>query len=189
MTLGTSATTTNPQRSGDATTGLFSATTGTVSVAAAGTDVGDFAATGLNLPGATLSYKLNGNNALWQDNTNFNIAVGPTALPTTVSQTGGGSNGQRNVAVGYQALNANTTGYYNEAFGYKALNANTTGTNNTAVGGLALLFNARTGSSNTAVGYAAPPIRFPGVVKRSHCMSLLVRSENPNLLVFVDAVS
>ena len=101
ITLGTSASATNPQRSGDATTGLFSATLGTVSVSSAGTDDADFAATGLNLPVATESYRINGINAFWQDNTNFNIAIGDTALPTTVSQTGGGNKGQEDVAVGY----------------------------------------------------------------------------------------
>src|ERR1035438_190330 len=33
------------------------------------------------------------------------------------------------------------------------------------------------------------PIRLLRVVKRIHCMSLLVRSDNPNLLVFADARS
>jgi len=88
--LGTSAGATNPQRTSEAGTGLFSANSGQVSVSSLGTDVGDFAAAGLNLPGTTTSYKLNGINAHWQDNTNFNTAVGPTALPTTISQAGGG---------------------------------------------------------------------------------------------------
>jgi len=59
-----------------------------------------------------------------------------------------------NTAVGYQALNTNTTGTESVAFGYQALNANTTGSNNTAVGYTALATN-NTGGTNTAVGYQA----------------------------------
>lgn len=151
VTLGTSASVTNPQRTGDATTGMFSATVSTVSVSAAGTDVGDFAAAGLNLPGTATSYKLNGINAIWQDNTNFNIAVGDTAFPTTISQAGGGSNGTLNTALGYRALNANTTGAANTAVGELALSVNTTGINNSAVGVWALKLNT-TGTWNAAMG-------------------------------------
>jgi len=57
-------------------------------------------------------------------------------------------------AVGYQALQANTTGYYNTASGYQALYTNSTGSSNTASGTQALYTNS-TGSSNTASGYAA----------------------------------
>ena len=95
-----------------------------------------------------------GVNGLWQDATNFNLAVGATALPSTISQSGGGNNGQHNTAVGYQALNANTTGFYNTAVGNHALNFNTTGYYNTAVGSGALGANT-TGYDNTAVGLNA----------------------------------
>lgn len=53
ITLGTSASATNPQRSGQVTTGLFSASNSTVSIAAGGADVGDFGVNGLNLPNGT----------------------------------------------------------------------------------------------------------------------------------------
>ena len=152
ITLGISASTTNPQRSGQGNTGLFSATTATVSVAASGTDEADFAATGLNLPVASESYQINGVNAHWQDNTNFNLAVGDTAFSSHVSQTGGGTNGQGNVAVGYQALNINTTGLQNVAVGASALSVNTIGVQNTAVGWQALNLNT-TGFANTALGW------------------------------------
>ena len=158
INLGTSASTTNPQRSGDATTGLFSATTGTVSIASAGTDVDDISATGPNILGTitsgsySIGYQINGNNAIWQDTTNGNLAVGATAFPTTVSLAGG--YGTANVAVGKLALNANTTGQYNTAVGYEALYTNTTGQRNTAVGWLALASNT-TGSWSTAVGFTA----------------------------------
>ncbi len=154
INLGTAASSTNPQRSGQMGTGLFSATTNTVSIAAGTTDEADFASTGLNLPVATESYQINGVNALWQDNTNFNTAVGDTAFSSHVLQTGGGTNGQSNVAVGYQALNANTTGLMNTALGASTLTVNTVGVNNTAVGEQALQLNT-TGFSNTAIGQLA----------------------------------
>jgi trimeric autotransporter adhesin len=160
INLGTAAAATNPQRSSQAGTGLFSATTNVVSIADNSADVMDVAATGPNILGTitsgsySIGYQINGNNAVWQDTTNFNLAVGSTALPTTVSQTGGGNNGKYNMVIGQAALGANTTGYYNIAAGYAALNNNTTGTNNTAFGPRALQDNT-TGISNTAVGYAA----------------------------------
>jgi hypothetical protein len=159
LNLGTSASATNPQRSGQAGTGLFSATSNTVSIADAGSDVMDVAATGPNILGTisqgsySIGYQINGNNAVWQDATNYNLAVGATALPTTVAQ-GGSNYGQNDVALGYQALNANTTGYKNTAVGSGALAVNTTGTQNTAVGYQALNANI-IGNWNAAVGYKA----------------------------------
>jgi hypothetical protein len=133
-TLGTSASATNPQKSGDATTGLFSDTANTVEVAAAGIKVISIRNTGvLNIPVApTLggyqgSFQLNGSNAAWQDPVNYNLAIGPTTLPIQISHTGGDFAGQYLTGIGYQALNANTTGYANTALGHQALTANTTG--------------------------------------------------------------
>ena len=57
----------------------------------------------------------------------------------------------RNVGVGYQALNANTDGSYNTATGFMALHDNTTGDENTAFGNKGLEMNT-TGSYNTATG-------------------------------------
>jgi hypothetical protein len=59
-----------------------------------------------------------------------------------------------NTAVGYTALNANTSGQYNAGFGYEALKNNTTGNGNNAFGIDALLTNT-TGSSNSAFGFGA----------------------------------
>ena len=73
------------------------------------------------------------------------IAVGEGALPV---QSATSSN---NTAVGYQALNVNTTGVQNTALGSGALLKNTTAANNTAVGYQALKLNV-TGTWNTAVG-------------------------------------
>ena len=77
------------------------------------------------------------------DLNNSNTAFGVNALP--------GDTGQGNVAIGYQALDSNTTGIFNAAIGYDALVDNTTGLFNTAIGGGALNFNT-TGNFNTASG-------------------------------------
>jgi len=110
---------------------------------------------GTTTPAAALDVNgaidVKGNNGLWQDPTNSNVAVGPTAAPTTISQAGGGYDGQRDTAVGYEALNANTTGFYNTGVGFQALYWNTTGSENSAFGEAALNANT-TGGNNTAVG-------------------------------------
>jgi len=78
---------------------------------------------------------------------NKNVAVGIDALNTN-------SSGFENTASGYQALYSNTTGYKNIAIGYKALYSNTTGFYNTANGYEALTSNT-TGRMNTASGCGA----------------------------------
>jgi hypothetical protein len=75
-----------------------------------------------------------------------NPALGGDALK--VNEAGG----TNNTAIGYQALDANTTGDANTAVGDSALGANTTASENTAVGFGALALNT-TGTPNTAVGY------------------------------------
>lgn len=162
ITLGASATATNPQVSGDGTTGFYTSGAGHVDVSGSGTQIIDWSSAGENI--VTGSLKLAGVNGLWQDNTNFNTAVGDTAFPTTVSQTGGGTHGQADIAIGYQALNANTTGADNIAVGYQALYTNITGVQDTAVGTYALNTDTTGGpswtlpaasSDNSAFGYAA----------------------------------
>jgi hypothetical protein len=59
-----------------------------------------------------------------------------------------------NIAIGYGALGANTTGSANTAIGYVALRYNTIGTSNTATGTSALELNT-TGNGNTATGASA----------------------------------
>ena len=76
----------------------------------------------------------------------FNTAVGRGALYKNTASN--------NVAMGYQALNQNTSGAYNTAMGTQALQKTTTGTQNTAVGYQALNTNTAT-SYNTAMGYWA----------------------------------
>jgi hypothetical protein len=76
-----------------------------------------------------------------------NTAVGFQALE---SDTSGGAN----TAGGFLALVADTSGSYNTAFGVEALYDNTTGINNTAVGNFALFGNTG-GNNNVAVGLSA----------------------------------
>jgi hypothetical protein len=59
-----------------------------------------------------------------------------------------------NTAVGFEALNVNTTGSNNLAVGYQSLIVNTTGNGNCAVGTSALFRNT-TGGDNTALGLFA----------------------------------
>lgn len=57
-----------------------------------------------------------------------------------------------NTALGYKALEDNTSGDSNTAVGHSSLSNTTTGANNTAVGRLASS-NTTTGNNNTALGY------------------------------------
>jgi len=65
-----------------------------------------------------------------------------------------GGSSMNTLAVGYLALNSNTTGIDNTATGASALEYNTTGPHNTADGEVALVFNT-TGGDNTAMGAGA----------------------------------
>ena len=91
---------------------------------------------------------------------NGNVGIG-TDLPTAKLQVNGDISGTKlslndglsNTIVGYQALEANTTGANNTANGYQALFSNTTGRWNTAIGFEALY--KTTGNGNTAIGFEA----------------------------------
>ena len=78
---------------------------------------------------------------------NNNTALGYQALNATTS-------GSKNVAVGYQALKTNTTGTGNVALGSQALFTCDSGGNNIAMGDTAL-YSITTGSTNFAAGEAA----------------------------------
>lgn len=73
----------------------------------------------------------------------------PTINTLTVGRGGGAVSS--NMAVGYQALNANTTGDSNLAIGYQALILNTIGYQNTSLGFGALAANV-SGNYNVAIG-------------------------------------
>jgi hypothetical protein len=106
----------------------------------------------------TLNANVSGNdntavgfNALLANTDNEITAVGSGALENYVGGTGG-----QNVAVGYHALNANTSGNSNTAVGWMALASDVTqfAARNTAVGWSALTNNT-TGQNNIAVGESA----------------------------------
>jgi hypothetical protein len=87
----------------------------------------------------------------------FLSTVMSVAQPAT-AQTffGGGSTSNSalnttNVGMGFQCLNANTSGVSNSAFGYRSLFMNTTGANNCSFGMYSLFANT-TGQHNTGVG-------------------------------------
>jgi len=84
----------------------------------------------------------------------YNTSVGAGALQSNNDTSGVGGFAVANTAVGWWALEANTTGGSNTASGAVALRGNTTGSNNTANGGWALASNS-TGSYNTASGTSA----------------------------------
>ena len=94
--------------------------------------------------------------------TSDNVAVGHNAMggtagtPSTCVAVGVGAlsftTASELTAVGYQALQANTTGTGNVGVGYHSLTSNQTGADNVAVGYDALQANT-TGSRNVGVGY------------------------------------
>ncbi|MCL5114057.1 MAG: hypothetical protein M1372_02725, partial [Patescibacteria group bacterium] len=81
-------------------------------------------------------------------------------------------------ALGYQALNALTTGSGNTAVGYQALISNTTGAQNTAVGYSALFAN--TANANTAVGYSALSANTTGIQNAALGTSALTANTTAN---------
>jgi hypothetical protein len=82
------------------------------------------------------------------DNTGqYNVAIGDQALQANTSGSG-------NAANGFRALYLNTTGEYNVAVGSGSMRNNTTGSYNASVGRNALYSNVD-GYNNTAVGHEA----------------------------------
>lgn len=106
-----------------------------------GTDV-------LSLPGCCTDNTAVGVQALQSltSNGRSNTAIGYFAMQANTS-------GTNNTASGLQALEGNTTGGFNTADGYAALATNKGGDDNTAAGAFALANN--TGTENTANGYLA----------------------------------
>jgi hypothetical protein len=76
------------------------------------------------------------------------VAVGYQALQN--DNAAGGFNYGWNTAVGYQALQLNSSGFQNTALGFQALNSNVSGYNNVALGFAA--GNAITGNNNIDIG-------------------------------------
>jgi hypothetical protein len=88
-----------------------------------------------------------GSGALQNNQTYHNVATGYNALNANTT-------GSWNTAAGSQSLQANTSGVYNTALGYNSLANNTTGVYSTALGVGALGTNT-TGGWNAAVGAAS----------------------------------
>ena len=104
-----------------------------------------------------------GNEALYNNTTgSYGIAIGTGALHSATTtgyqlaiggnalyNLSGGAGG--NVAAGYNAMYATTTGYFNTAIGTSSLVDNTTGPYNTAVGHESMTYNT-TGRENVSIG-------------------------------------
>lgn len=92
----------------------------------------------------------------------FNTFVGVKAGNFTMGSTATTAvHASYNSGIGYQCLQANTTGYRNVASGYQALYSNTTGYDNVAVGIYALYTNT-IGHRNLAIGYYTLPANTEG---------------------------
>ncbi|MGO9269161.1 MAG: hypothetical protein ACLQOO_02690, partial [Terriglobia bacterium] len=87
-------------------------------------------------------------------NSSQNTFVGSNAGNFTADATGTTGGVGSNTAVGFQALEALSSGYHNTASGYQALFSNNSGTDNTAAGASTLASNT-TGNNNTAAGASA----------------------------------
>ena len=97
----------------------------------------------------------NGNVGIGTDNPTKKLhVVGGDAQFNSVTVGRGPGGFGTNTAVGFEAINSNTSGVGNTALGAQALASNTTANNNTAIGRQALNSNT-TGTSNTALGIQA----------------------------------
>jgi trimeric autotransporter adhesin len=94
----------------------------------------------------------------WRGDGTWAAAGGSAATPTALGTVYGAtpSGGAQNVSIGYNVLNAITTGVGNVGFGLNTLQSNTTGQENSAFGGTyfseAPLKLNTTGSNNSAFG-------------------------------------
>lgn len=110
-----------------------------------------------NLTTAASTYKIAGDPVVGyplSDNRSIFAGRGALSSPSYA--------GNFDTAVGYLALQANTTGDNNTAVGPLALNANTTGEANTAMGSQSMFLNV-SGSNNTAYGDGSLPSNVSGV--------------------------
>ncbi len=93
-------------------------------------------------------FQTNGTTYLYASSTNFATVFGIEAGGAEATTT---ATSYAEVAIGYKALAANTTGNQDEGLGYGALESNTAGAGNTGIGYDALASNT-VGGSNVAVG-------------------------------------
>jgi trimeric autotransporter adhesin len=131
---------------------------------------------GTNFLGTTdaqpLMFKVSGQKAGYidYDGTKGNTGLGYQTLNAI-------STGTNNTAVGHHALVVNNTGNSNAAFGVGALSSNTSGSFNTALGMEALRQNT-TGVNNTASGYQALLQNTTGNYNTAHGMYVLYANIN-----------
>lgn len=159
INLGTSTAAANPQRSGEANTGLYTNASGEVDVTLLGTQAIQWTGTTENFVQAGSAIQIAGTNALrfpTSDSgpTGSSIAIGSSAL---AGQTTSAAYG--NVAIGYQAFSGTltTAAVDNVIIGYQAGLASLQTHNAVAIGYQALtsLTGTSSGFGNTAVGYQA----------------------------------
>ncbi len=118
----------------------------------------DISSSYLSLSGGTLTGGLNGTTASFSSDATVNtltVGLGNSAISTNSAigyhALNSNTTGDINTAVGYSSLESNTDGFYNTALGTNTLKLNTGGARNTAIGGQALYNN--NGNDNTALGY------------------------------------
>jgi hypothetical protein len=118
-----------------------------------------------------------GHEALRYYDTSNQVAVGYQALRGNI--TSALNTGSQNVAVGYQAGLANTSGTANTFVGYAAGSANTSGSYNTAVGQNSLAANT-TGTNNAATGHGTLSLNISGSQNSAFGVLALASSANGN---------
>jgi hypothetical protein len=160
--LGSARGATDPSVNGDATTGFYTAGSHLVDVSANNTQIVEWSTSGENIVNGSLL--MNGANGLSYPTTETNttdgsIAIGSQALANMPAMPVGTTSAYTygNTAVGYQTLSAagmTTAAIQNTAMGYLALQKDTSGNGNTAVGWQAGL-NLTSGSNNTILGRGA----------------------------------
>jgi hypothetical protein len=155
VTLGTSATTNNPQIAGDATSGLFTPAGSAVAIATGGTERMRVTSAGaVNIASADAGLTLNGVTGIRfpsSDSTaGASIAIGSSTL---AYQNAAGSAAYQNLAIGYQALSGSsltTAATNNVALGYQAGALLTSGAANIFIGDYAG-HAVTTGGNNTVI--------------------------------------
>jgi len=149
---------------GDATTGLYSTATGSLSITTGGADRVDVNSTGLAAHGnldfsGMITYA--GEPLIRTDRSDLYVGTGGPSTLIAAENTAFGADAmanattgsEDNTAIGEEALHELTTGTENTAVGNSALQNNQQGSGNTAAGEDALAMT--TGSNNTAVGISA----------------------------------
>lgn len=116
--------------------------------------------------GAGVSFaKSETTSATYYEDSLGDVCVGlqfPTGLAPTSCEWGHVTPNGKNVGIGVEALNSDTSGYYNVAAGYEALQSNTEGAGNVAISHGALQDNT-TGDNNTAMSSGALGFNTTGI--------------------------